>query len=281
MSYTAEISRVNPTCFIFVLDQSGSMADAFGGDGGVQRKSDFLADVVNRTIYDLVLRCTKPEEVRNYYNVSILGYGSGVGVAFGGALSGREMVSMQELADNPIRVETRTKKVPDGAGGLVEQQVKFPVWVEPYASGGTPMVAALNQVQQILEKWYADPQHKSCFPPTVLHITDGGSTDGDPTEIGRKVMSMAGSDGQVLFYNCHITSDKASKLEYPSSEESLPSQQAKTLFTFSSILPEKFKETASQIGVKLDSNGRGFVFNADTTSLVQFFDIGTRPANLR
>lgn len=281
MSYTAEISRTNPTSFIFVLDQSGSMMDSFGGNGNSQRKADFLADVVNRTIYDLVMRCTKPEEVRNYYYVSIIGYGSGVGVAFGGALQGKEIVSMQELADNPIRVETRTKKVPDGAGGLVEQQVKFPVWVEPVGSGGTPMCAALQQVEQVLNKWFADPQHKMCFPPTVLHITDGDSTDGDPTEIGRKISAIGGSDGQVLLYNCHISSEKMSKIEYPSNSEGLPNQQAKTLFNFSGVLPEKFRETASQIGIKLEPNAKGFVFNADATSLVQFFDIGTRPANLR
>ena len=31
MTYTADISRVNPGCFLFILDQSGSMSDPFGG----------------------------------------------------------------------------------------------------------------------------------------------------------------------------------------------------------------------------------------------------------
>jgi hypothetical protein len=77
MPYTAEISRGNPTCFIFLLDQSGSMADTFGGELA-QRKADFVADVVNRTLHDLVIRCTRTEEIRNYYNISIIGYGSSV-----------------------------------------------------------------------------------------------------------------------------------------------------------------------------------------------------------
>jgi hypothetical protein len=115
----------------------------------------------------------------------------------------------------------------------------------------------------------------------VLHITDGEPTDGDPTELGRKIGSMGESDGKVLLYNCHISADRAGKIEYPSNSEGLPNQQAKTLFDFSSVLPEKFRETASQSGIKLEPNARGFVFNADATSLVQFFEIGTRPANLR
>ena len=51
MAYGAEISRGNPTCFIFLLDQSGSMADPFGGEP--VRKADFVADAVNRTLHDL------------------------------------------------------------------------------------------------------------------------------------------------------------------------------------------------------------------------------------
>ena len=34
MSYTAEISRINPGCFLFLVDQSGSMSGALGGQPG-------------------------------------------------------------------------------------------------------------------------------------------------------------------------------------------------------------------------------------------------------
>src|SRR5262249_45304714 len=118
MSYSAEISRSNPTCFIFLLDQSGSMADGFGE--GAIRKADFVADVVNRTLHDLVIRCSKMEEIRNYYHISIVGYGESVGPVFSGSLSGRYHVPVGEVADMPARLENRTKKVQDGAGGIVE-----------------------------------------------------------------------------------------------------------------------------------------------------------------
>ncbi len=32
MPYTAEISRNNPSCFLFLVDQSSSMLEAFGGN---------------------------------------------------------------------------------------------------------------------------------------------------------------------------------------------------------------------------------------------------------
>jgi hypothetical protein len=278
MSYSAEISRSNPTCFVFVIDQSGSMADPFGGEG-LGAKADFVSDVVNRTLHDLVIRCTKTEEIRNYYHVSVIGYGSVVHPALAGALGAREIVPIAELADNPARIDARAKKVPDGAGGLVEQQVRFPIWVESTAGGGTLMCEALAMARRILAQWVAE--HPNGFPPTVLHLTDGESSDGDPSAIGKDITDLATRDGNVLLYTCHVTSNRAQKAEYPGSDEVLADKLAKTLFHISSVLPESFVRSARQMGINAGDGARGFVFNGDAASVVQFFDIGTRPANLR
>ncbi len=145
MAYGAEISRGNPTCFIFLLDQSGSMADSFGGEQTV-RKADFVADAVNRTLHDLVIRCTKTEEVRNYYQIAVIGYGGEVKSALTGSLAGKMLVPISELADSPARVERRTKKVPDGAGGIIEtaNRLAFPVWVRFPAYLAKPPCAKLS-----------------------------------------------------------------------------------------------------------------------------------------
>lgn len=282
MSYSAEISRNNPTALIFLLDQSGSMADPFGGnDESALRKADFLADVVNRTLYDLVLRCAKSDDVRDYYHIAVVGYGAVVQYALGGALTGRDIVPISEVARNPIRVEQRQKKIPDGAGGLVEQSIKFPVWAEPTAEGGTPMCQALKFVESLVAAWTTDPAHRNAFPPTVLHITDGESTDGDPAEIARGLSTLGTSDGKALVFNCHISSDRSAKIEYPTSAEGLGNNFAKTLFGISSELPSQFVNAGKQVGLAMSPGARGFVFNADATSLVQFFEIGTRPSNMR
>lgn len=64
MPYSAEISRANPSCFVFVIDQSGSMGDAFGGASSSGRsKAQELSDVLNRLLQNLVTRCAKGEEV--------------------------------------------------------------------------------------------------------------------------------------------------------------------------------------------------------------------------
>jgi hypothetical protein len=279
MQYTAEISRGNPTSFIFLIDQSSSMSEPFGTESTL-RKSDFVADVVNRTIHDLVIRCTRTEEIRNYYYLSVFGYGGTVSPAFCGSLAGKTLIPLSEVAEMPARLEDRTKKVSDGAGGLVDTKVRFPVWMDPVANGATPMCQAFGTIRDLLDQWLSE--HKNGFPPTLLHLTDGESTDGDPSQIGQEILSRATNDGEVLFFNCHVSSRHSLKVEYPSNDSQLPDEFSKTLFKVSSPLPEAFRRTAGEIGINTGGDGaRGFVFNGDPVSVAQFFDIGTRPANLR
>jgi hypothetical protein len=57
MAYQAEISRSNPSCFLFLLAQSGSMAYPFAGSGG-RSKADELPTIINRLLASLVIRCS-------------------------------------------------------------------------------------------------------------------------------------------------------------------------------------------------------------------------------
>lgn len=281
MAYSAEISRSHPTCFVFLLDQSGSMNGMFGGGDAALRKADFLADVANRTLHDLVIRCTKSDEIRDYFSISIIGYGSagtGVGSAFVGPLAGRDSAKISEVGEYPAKLEDRIKKVSDGAGGVVDQTVRFPIWIEPRAENGTPMCAALRAAAQLLKEWLTE--HPNGYPPVVLHITDGESTDGDPTADAKAITELRSTDGGVLLFNCHLSSQRASKIEYPADPSHLPDEFAQTLFGMSSLVPPETRRTAKGLGMTLAEGARGFVFNADAASLAQFFDIGTRPANL-
>ncbi len=272
MTYSAQITRAHPTCIVLLIDQSGSMSDPFSGDS-MTKKADFVAEVVNHTLHDLVIRCTKTEEVRNYYYISVIGYGRGVGTAFNGALAQRQLVPIAHVADYPLQVKSSYKRVSDGAGGWVEVPVRFPVWIHAAAEGKTPMCEALSQVKTILASWLTE--HPRGFPPTVLHLTDGESSDGHPGEIGREIMSLATDDGSVLIFNCHISSRRGAKIEYPTEQASLPDGFARALFDISSQLPESFLAAAAQLGVSAVSGSRGFVFNGDPSSIVQFYEIGT------
>lgn len=272
MAHTAQITRANPTLVVLLLDQSGSMADPFSGDK-LERKAGFVAKVVNSTLHDLVIRCTKTEEVRDYYHVAVVAYGRTVGPVLSGALAARAIVPISEIADNPARIETGYKRAPDGAGGFIEMPVRYPVWLYPHADGGTPMCRALECVRGIIAQWLSE--HPRGFPPTVLHLTDGESSDGDPVALGQEIMSLGTDDGQTLIFNCHISTRRSAKIEYPPDASRLPDDYARTLFQISSPLPDNFLGAAQQLGVRAAQGSRGFVFNADPSSVVQFYEIGT------
>lgn len=279
MPYTAEISRANPSCFLFLIDQSGSMADPFGAGESNKRKADGVADAINRLLQNLVIKCAKAEGVRDYFYVGVVGYGVLVGSAFGGSIAGKELVPISEVANKPARIEERVRKVEDGAGGLVEQKSKFPVWFDPVANGGTPMCQAITYAQSIIQTWLN--QHPGCFPPIVINITDGEATDGDPSGPAQSLRSLASSDGNVLLFNLHLSSSQAQPIEFPDSEERLPDEFARLLFNMSSCLPEYMRQIARQEGLQVSDNTRGFAFNTRLEAVIRFLDIGTRASNLR
>src|SRR5262249_15135165 len=150
-------------------------------------------------------------------------------------------------ASMPARIETRNKKVSDGAGGLIEQAVKFPVWFEPIASGGTPMCKALGDARRVCQDWLG--QHPGSFPPVVINITDGESSDGDPTSSAASLRGLSSTDGEVLLFNLHISSAKGVRsIEFPSADSELPDQYAKLLFQMSSRLTPVMITAAKQAG---------------------------------
>lgn len=278
MSYAAEISRANPSCFVFLVDQSASMTDPIGGGGG-QRKADVVADAINRLLAELSVKCAKEEGVRDYFHVAVIGYGYAVGSAFTGPLAGRDLVPLSQVAEKPARVEKRSKKVPDGAGGLVETTTRFPVWVDPVANGATPMCRALARAESLVSEWVA--RHPDCFPPIVLNLTDGESTDGDPVGPAWAVQTHVSADGAALLFNLHVSAANAVPVTFPDTDAALPDAYARTLFGMSSPLPPHMRFYALQQGMAVGDASRGFVYNADITSLVQFLDIGTRATDLR
>ncbi len=280
MPYTAEISRDNPSCFLFLIDQSTSMEEDVAAGDATQAKATGVADTMNRWLQELSIKCAKSEGVRDYYHVGVLGYGKMVGPCVNGSSVGREMIPISEIADNPARLEERTKKVPDGAGGLLDQTVRFPVWFGPVADGGTPMCRATATAEEILSRWLTE--HPNCFPPIVIHITDGEATDGDPTERMRSLTNLCSTDGNVMLFNIHLSANPdANSFTFPDSVDALPDDYSKMLFETSSPLTPTMRALSKEHGFSPSQDARAFVLNADMVLLVQAIDIGTRPANLR
>jgi hypothetical protein len=278
MPYTAEISRVNPSCFIFLIDQSFSMNDPIPGSDGI-RKCDSVADAINRLLHTLVLKCARGEGIRNFYEVAVIGYGAEVAPAFSGKLAGRDIVPISEVAASPARVEERTKQVDNGSGEMISKKVKVPVWFEPKAKGTTPMGQALDLACKLLADWTA--AHQGSYPPIVINITDGEATDAGPVPQAERLRNLSTFDGNVLLFNCHISSKPVAPIIFPDHNGELPDDFARQLFSVSSVLPESLRQLAANENIAFSPQTRGFAFNADLSELIRFLDIGTRSSNLR
>ena len=283
IAYAADISRNNPACFLFLIDQSGSMTQALAGQPG-QRKMDGAADAVNRSLDAISQRCSQGLDIRDYFHIGILGYSTdAMGNAqmesiLQGTSSGPPFLPISEVVEL-AEVEEREVEESDGAGGLVQVTRRLPFWLRPRAEYGTPMCETLDNAGDALEAWIAD--HPDSYPPTVINISDGMATDGDPVPFAERITNLSTSDGEALLFNCHISSINAMPCEYPGGvgEVPLDDEFAPLMFRMSSPLPAHSSERALGLDLSVSEDSRGYVFNADMRALVQFLDIGTRAAS--
>ena len=284
MPYAQEINRQNKALFVFLLDQSLSMEETMANSG--ERKIDALCSSLNAWLQNLSIACSKAEGFKDYFDISIIGYGSDqqanpiIGPAIIGPLAGREVVTIAELAENPARIDTVTAVMPDEeTGEMLEMPQQMPVWIDPVLQGATPICSAIVKACEILDAWIA--QHPNSFPPIVINITDGESSEGDPIPYADTLKQRETSDGNVLFFNCCVSSTAADPFLFRGNGELMPDSFSRQLFQMSSVLPEAIREKARLAGQELEPNARGMAYNADMVSLIKFLDMGTRAATLR
>jgi hypothetical protein len=273
--YRQSVSRVTPGCVIFLLDHSFSMTEGLAGSRRSRR--DALATAVNRCLYELILMCGQFDGTRHWFDVGVISYTTDrngtpvIGPALEGELSSRELVSVVELDEHPIRVEDRMKRVDDGAGGLTERSVKVVVWYDAPAESemaGSPMCSALAYVGTVASGWCT--AHPTSFPPIVIHITDGDALDGDPEPVVRDLRTIQTQDGELLLYHCYLSSHSGSGVLFPASEDELPPDKlARQLFRISSPLPEVVRLwSEASTGSPVPQGARGLALNADCAYLI-------------
>jgi hypothetical protein len=273
---------------IFLIDQSASMSEPFGGAqaGAGKRKCDMVATILNGLLNELIVTNTviapAPDftpEVRPRADISVLGYeGDTVKSALAGELAKLTFATLAELQMHPLAIEKRKKKEIDDIGREIEEVIPFPVWLKPKASGNTPMCAALETACQLAANWAEG--HPDNYPPVIVNITDGVATDGDISAAAHRLTQVQTNDGAALLFNVHITTLNNTPVAYPASENELPNDQfARLLFSLSSVIPESgYAFLQPLLGRNLHQGARGFIFNGDAISLRQMFVFATAPA---
>ncbi len=283
--YTAQITRNTPTAFIFLVDQSVSMKRMTNLYGEQISLAEAVARIVNKQIYNLILRCVKMDEVRHYYDIAVIGYGHEVYSGWNGNLAGRDFVSPEEIKKNPykkiiVREEVRTRK------GTQIKEIEKNQWIETKCDGHwTHVHKAFDRAKQLLEKWMVEHHDKDCYPPTIINITDGQFTDATREQLiqqANELKSMFTNDGNVLLWNIHITPNSLEQIILPVNKSELKGDKySELLYDMSSLLPERYNadiETKMKISA---GNVRHVAMsvNVDTSRLMQLMDIGT-PTNI-
>ena len=263
--YRAKVTRAEPHAIVILIDQSLSMKDSWSGGSA---KSVEVAEILNKTLRELVLQSTRPEGVRDYFHVAVIGYQGLPDPQLKSLLPGSTLSApLMPLSEvNKLaRIETKT---------IDDRTIRTPVWVEPHANGSTPMYSALKHASKILKPWVES--HSGAFPPVVINISDGRSTEqNDPLEAANELRSLSTSDGNVLLFNCHIGAELSEALRYPSARPDTEEEHVLQMFDMCSVIPEVMRLNGNEMGLAIPVDGRGFLFNASSHDLVSMIDVGT------
>lgn len=282
--YTAQVTRDTPTAFIFLVDQSISMNRSTLLYGESLTLSEAVARIVNRSIEELVNRCIKGSEVRRYFDIAVIGYGDEAQSAWQGKLVGRDFVTPEELRQSPYktitaREEKRTRR------GVEIKEVQRTQWLEAKHQGKyTRLDKAVRYAQRLLAQWCAEQRGKVCYPPTVINITDGeynAVSYKEMLQIAGELKSIETLDGNTLFFNIHISPTTLQTTSFPEEPTGLE-PLAQRLYALSSLLPERYNQSISQLlgaDSSVTKRKRGLVVNADMATLIKTIEIGT-PTNI-
>lgn len=284
-AYTAQITRNTPTAFIFLVDHSASMSKKTTLYGEEMTMAEAAARIINNQINLLVARCIRMGETRHYYDIAVIGYGDKAYSGWQGELEGKDFVSPEQLKNHPYTKITTRKEVRTRRGVEVKEfeQVQ---WVQARHDGSwTHYLEAFNYAQRLLDEWMKDHHEKDCYPPTIIHVTDGAFNDSSRDDVLQKaneLKSMFTNDGNVILFNIHITANRNLKpVACPISKSELGGDSyAETLFGMSSLLPERYNQDIARC-LNDNRSGRHVAMgvNADATTLMQIMDIGT-PTNI-
>lgn len=257
------ISSTNPCLIIFLIDQSGSMTDNFGNAS--HAKSKEVANAINELLYEVGLRCSEGNDVKNRFEIGLIGYGkdSKVESSWEGALSNKWVVSIKNIFEYPLGED-------DGR----------PIWISPIASGSTPMKKAFENAKRLCEDWINWGNHRECHPPIIINITDGEATDGgkkyqDLISEVNELKQLRTNYGMVNLLNIHISDRSADRVSFPNDVSNLGNEFSKLLFDISTPLNENMVRIALQKGYNIPNNSKGYIYNGNAVDLINFLNIGT------
>ena len=279
--YTQEITRRHRAAIIIAIDQSGSMSEDIPFGTQHMSKAEAVTIVTSRFIDEMIMRATREGEVRNYYDVAIIGYSNNSVYSLCGDKPAfipiTELVT-QYAGNATLAIERR---MPDGKIKICSEQRRR--WIEPHAAGTTPTYEMLCVATTLVKEWCAEPQNYDSLPPIVLNITDGEATDASDELLYRaatRLKAIATNNGNTMLINIHLSSSATQpSLIFPRNEE-LIDPCARQLAKTASEVPQPMVETVREL--RGDNSMPPYLmmsYNASLTEALSIINIGSRSLN--
>ena len=255
-------SSATPGFLIILVDQSGSMMKPYcDGDSC----AEFSAKVINRVIGKIIGKNFNKDKPKNRCFISVIGYGYEV----------KELCSgfLEDLYNNPIRVENHTQKIPDGNGGLLDVTVRLPIWVEPESiQGTTNMKGAFEQARSLVKKWMLDFPHNPA--PVIINFTSNDCIPADQldavVDIAEELIALPYTFQKVRLLNIGIGCESKQTI-LPSMIEDISNPHDRVLWDISSDVDNDTKFIYNEIGLTSKESPKLLIINGtleDTCKMI-------------
>ena len=266
----------SPGCVILLVDESAGMGAVMGevttdGKASTRSNAERVATAVNSLLAQLAAGPS--------FDLALVGYQAdalgqvNVGCRWSGALATRDFVGTGELASAPLKVETRTRKIPaaGGFGVAREEPVEFPVWYAPALGVRAPQIAAFDFCRGLLTRWLTGAGPMPGLP-LLVHISSGASGDGNPQVAVGKLMELVTPAGPPLVLQAHLAAHAAvAPALYPSNYVYLTLGSSRDLFRRASLLPAHLAQALRDARVPVNAGARGLIYNAKIADLIRMF----------
>ena len=280
--YHQPITHKERTAIVFIVDCSISMLQPAKIGNLVRPKIEIVSLICNHMIDELVLRATRGDKVRNYYDLAVLGYSRGnVESLLPG--EGKGFTAVDRLVEMMPMPKTEYIEQHDRDGSIINAPITLHEWIKPRAAGTTPMLEALAAAHKLVEEWCSNLDNRYSFPPMLFHITDGTCNDADREaieDIATRIKLTHTEDGNTLLFNVHLSSDIWNDYHdiFPNAKKFVPNRPDRaTLFNMSSTIPKPLESrVAALLGLKHRGPYKGVAFNTAPCELLAILNIGTQ-----
>jgi len=253
---------------VFLIDESEPLREYIAG--GTKSKAESIATALNSLLNQLATGADLEVAVAGYRGDG--NNGADVGCRWGGPLAGRRFVPTSALADAPLVVENRVRRLSVPVAGKQEETVRFPIWYVPQLAAGIMPVLGYAYCRHLVVAG-TTPQTVWSKPPLVVSFVGDLVPEQVETAV-TGVLGLSSPGGPPLVFHVHLGGIAAGRaVLYPSSDIRLPPGPPCDLFRWSSVLPDYMIASLRSAHVPVGMGARGMIYNASVADLIRMLSL--------